>query len=349
MVGLAKRFKNNPIIIPGDMVPSIKGFGVGGVFNPGAFKYQGKIGLLLRVAEFPQPLESWVQAPIIETDHTIDILKFANTDPHLEATDPRVFSYKGKMYLTSISHLRLAWSEDGIHFKVDDKPFVTGEGKYEIYGIEDCRVTEIDGTFYLTYSAVSNNGVGVGLIRTRDWKTFERLGLIFPPTNRNCAIFPDKTGDYCNYYYAMHRPSGDVFGGEHIWISRSKDLRYWGDHCCVVQTRPGKWDCARIGAGAPPFRTPDGWLAIYHGADENNRYCLGALLLDLDDPTRVIARTDEPLMEPVTEYERRGFFGNVVFCNGQIVEGETLIIYYGAADETICRADFSISEIMNLF
>lgn len=106
------------------------------------------------------------------------------------------------------------------------------------------------------------------------------------------------------------------------------------------------WDSARVGAGAPPIRTEKGWLEIYHGADENNRYCLGALLLDLDDPSIVLARSDEPIMEPKEEYEKVGFFGDVVFTNGHLVDGDNLTIYYGASDEVICGAEFSISRIL---
>jgi predicted GH43/DUF377 family glycosyl hydrolase len=107
------------------------------------------------------------------------------------------------------------------------------------------------------------------------------------------------------------------------------------------------WDSERIGAGASPVKTQRGWLEIYHGADKNNRYCLGALLLDLDDPSKVIARSEEPIMEPVMDYEKKGFFGNVIFTNGHIVNGDNITIYYGASDEVICKAEFSINNILD--
>jgi predicted GH43/DUF377 family glycosyl hydrolase len=107
------------------------------------------------------------------------------------------------------------------------------------------------------------------------------------------------------------------------------------------------WDAARVGAGAAPIRTPEGWLEIYHGATVNpTRYCLGAMLLDLEEPWKVLARSTEPIMEPITDYERVGFFGNVVFTNGQLVDGDELTIYYGASDSVICGARFSIDEIL---
>ena len=106
------------------------------------------------------------------------------------------------------------------------------------------------------------------------------------------------------------------------------------------------WDSARVGAGAAPIKTDAGWLAIYHGTDHENRYCLGGLLLDLHDPSKVIGRSEEPIMEPLDEVEQKGFFGNVVFTNGHVVDGDQVQVYYGASDTVICRATFSINEIV---
>jgi len=148
-------------------------------------------------------------------------------------------------------------------------------------------------------------------------------------------------------YYALHRPSSPQLGGNYIWIAESPDLIHWGNHQCLATTRQNKWDSARVGSGAAPIKTDQGWLEIYHGADEHNRYCLGALLLDLHDPSRVIARSVEPIMKPTAEYERVGFFGNVIFTNGHYLKGDTLHLYYGASDEVICGAKFSLKEILN--
>jgi beta-1,2-mannobiose phosphorylase / 1,2-beta-oligomannan phosphorylase len=214
----------------------------------------------------------------------------------------------------------------------------------EAYGIEDCRVVEIDGMYHLTYTMVSHLGVGVGLIKTTDWKNFDRVGMIFPPHNKDCAIFSERINEK---YFALHRPSSPQLGGNYIWLAESPDLLHWGNHECLATTREGMWDSARIGAGAAPIKTEKGWLEIYHGANEDHRYCLGALLLDINDPSKVIARSEQPIMEPVEEYERTGFFGNVIFTNGHLVEGDTIHLYYGASDEVICGADFSIKEILN--
>jgi predicted GH43/DUF377 family glycosyl hydrolase len=299
--------------------------------------------LLCRIAEIPHPKSNRMQAPVLDEKGNIKILSFANNAPALKSEDPRLFSYQGNSYLTTISHLRLAWSSDRIHFTIAEDPILTGKGEYETYGIEDCRVVQIDETYYLTYSAVSEKGVGVGMISTTNWKTFNRCGLIFSPPNKDCAIFPEKSGQY---FYALHRPSKTGFGGNDIWLARSPDLEHWGHHRCIARTRPGMWDSVRIGAGGSPIKTSDGWLAIYHGANEKNRYCLGVLLLDTDYPEKVLARSEVPIMEPITPYEIEGFFGGVVFTNGHTVHNDIITIYYGASDEFVCGAEFSIKEIL---
>jgi predicted GH43/DUF377 family glycosyl hydrolase len=218
-----------------------------------------------------------------------------------------------------------------------------GQGELEAYGIEDCRVVRIDETYYLTYTQVSSNGVGVGLRTTTDWRNINQRGMIFPPHNKDCAIFNERIA---GRYYALHRPSSPFLGGNYIWLAESPDLVHWGAHRCLVHNRSDRWDAARVGAGAAPIRTPAGWLEIYHGADASHRYCLGALLLDLEAPWKVVGRSREPIMEPVADYERTGFFGNVVFTNGHVVDGDTLTLYYGASDSVICGARLSIEEIL---
>jgi predicted GH43/DUF377 family glycosyl hydrolase len=181
-------------------------------------------------------------------------------------------------------------------------------------------------------------------MHTRDWKTFDRKGMIFPAHNKDSAFFESQINEK---YYALHRPSSPELGGNYIWLAESPDKIHWGNHQIIAKSRPGKWDSARVGAGASPIKTAKGWLEIYHGADENHRYCLGALLLDLHNPAQVIARSEEPIMEPVADYEKTGFFGNVVFTNGHITEGDKVTIYYGASDEVVCGASFSIKQILS--
>jgi predicted GH43/DUF377 family glycosyl hydrolase len=340
------RFEENPIISTGDIRPSTDGMKVECVLNPGVFTFEHKTWLLLRVAERPYQTDGYVSFPIIEANGEINILTFAVNDPELDLSDARSIRYKGKMYLSTLSHLRLVCSNDGKIFyePTDRETKIFGQGKLESYGIEDCRVSLIDGKYYLTFTEVSDNGVGVGLMITEDWVHFNRKGMIIPPHNKDCALFDELIS---NKYFCLHRPSGVDLGGNFIWIASSPDLLHWGDHRCIMQTRPGMWDCARIGAGASPIKTDAGWLAIYHGADFSHRYCLGAVLLDINDPSIVLARSVEPVFEPQAPYELTGFFGNVVFTNGHIVDGDLIHMYYGASDEVICGATLSVSHILS--
>jgi predicted GH43/DUF377 family glycosyl hydrolase len=343
MSDLAKRFPQNPILRPADVRPSSPGMKVECLLNPGVFRYNGNTGLLLRVAERPEQKEGKTSFPIFTASGNLKVMEFDNADPQLDRTDPRVFRYDGEHYLSTLSHLRLVSSTDGIKFAETGAPPIFGQGELETYGIEDCRVTQIGDVYYLTFTEVSANGVGVGLRSTTDWQHIESHGMIFPPHNKDCAIFSEAIG---GKYYALHRPSSPEIGGNYIWLAESPDLKHWGGHRCLARSRPGMWDSARVGAGAAPIRTSAGWLEIYHGADNHHRYCLGALLLDLKQPWKVLARSHEPIMEPIADYERTGFFGNVVFTNGHLVVDDKLTLYYGASDSVICGAHFSIAEIL---
>ncbi|GAA4940786.1 glycoside hydrolase family 130 protein [Algibacter agarivorans] len=344
MADIAIRYKQNPLLSPKDLEPSNKNMIIECLLNPGVFEFNGKTGLLVRVAERTVQKEGVVSVPIYNDFGKVEILDFDLDDPKLDASDARVINYDGTDYLTTISHLRLLFSDDGINFQESDKyPSLFGEGEYESYGIEDCRVSQIEDTYYLTYTMVSPNGVGVGLRTTKDWKNFEKKGMMFSPHNKDCAIFEEKIN---GKYYALHRPSSPELGGNYIWISESPDGVHWGNHKCIAKTRKGQFDSKRLGAGAAPIKTDKGWLMIYHGATEGNRYCLGAILLDLEAPSTVIARSEEPIMEPIATYEKTGFFGNVVFTNGHIVDGDTIKMYYGASDEHVCLAKCSINQIL---
>jgi predicted GH43/DUF377 family glycosyl hydrolase len=336
------RFSNNPILTPSEVTPSRSDLVVECLLNPGVFRFDGKVHLLVRVAERPISVEGRIRIPFLENGR-LEILDVAADDPYLDTSDPREFKYKKKGYLSTISHLRLFASCDGVRFE-DAGLQLIGQGDHESFGIEDCRVSTLaDGRYLLTYTAVSENGYGPGLRVTEDWKTFQSHGVILPPSNKDVAIFEQKiNGDY----YCLHRPSGVIVGGHYIWVGSSPDLRHWGNHRCIARTRPGSWDSSRIGAGAAPIPTDSGLLAIYHGADDRSRYSLGGLLLDPNDPFRVLARSTHPIMEPETEYEKYGFFNSVVFTNGHLVDGDQVTIYYGAADRVICGARASLSEIL---
>jgi predicted GH43/DUF377 family glycosyl hydrolase len=348
MKDIAKRFIQNPLLSPHDLKPSIDGLEITCLLNPGVFQYQDKTWLIVRVAERPAQKENSISFPVLTDSGKIKIIEISKSDPELIATDARVINYKGVDYLTTLSHLRLLCSDDGISFyEPEDYLPLMGKGNLQAFGIEDCRVTFLENKYYLTFTAVSENGVGVGLKTTTDWKNFQSYGMMLPPHNKDCAIFLEKIN---GLYYALHRPSSVDIGGNYIWLAQSPDGIHWGNHQCIIKTRKDSWDNARVGAGAAPIKTEKGWLEIYHGANQQHQYCLGAFLLDINDPSKVIARTEDPIMIPSATYETSGFFGNVVFTNGHVVhpDGDTITIYYGASDEFVCGAEFSIKEICSL-
>jgi predicted GH43/DUF377 family glycosyl hydrolase len=343
MSDLAQRFPQNPLLTPADLAPSGPGLEIACVLNPGVFRRDGRVHLLVRVAERATPAPGRVRVPVLR-EGRVEVLDFAADDPELDTSDPREFKYRGQGLLSTLSHLRLLASDDGIRFTETPGGRFFGEGFAESYGIEDARVNELDdGRAVLTYTAVSPVGYGVGARVTRDWKTFDSLGLIFAIPNKDCALFPSRIG---GHHFALNRPSGVIVGGHDIWLSASPDLRHWGEHTCIVQRRPGEWDSGRVGVNGPPILTPQGWLVLYHGADSSKRYRLGAFLLDRDDPRRVLARTRRPIMEPLADYELHGFFNAVVFSNGHLVDGDALTLYYGAADTVIAGARLSLAAVI---
>lgn len=343
MTDIARRFPENPILRPKNLIPSTPGMRIECLLNPGAFRFQDRIYLLLRVAERSEQKPGKTSFPVFQDAGSLRVMEFDNPDPKLDLSDPRVLRYDGVQYLTTLSHLRLVESVDGVRFRENGQAPLFGHGALETYGIEDCRVAQIESTYYLTFTSVSEHGVGVGLRSTTDWQHVRAHGMIFPPHNKDCALFETRIN---GKYYALHRPSSPDLGGNYIWLAESPDLLHWGNHRCLAHTRPAMWDSARVGAGASPILTPEGWIEIYHGANEENRYCLGALLLDREKPWVVLARSRDPIMEPLADYERNGFFGNVVFTNGHIVDGDMLTLYYGASDSVICGARFSINQIL---
>jgi len=341
----AYRCPHNPVIKPSDIEPSQKDFTVIGVFNAGVARLRDEVILLVRVAEKPISRHpELVLAAIYDVDRQRIVLKdFSTEDPNNDFSDSRLIITPEGTYLTSISHLRIARSTDGINFQVASAPALAPVNDYETFGVEDPRISLIDGVYYINYVAVSPLGVTTALASTLDFQSFERHGVIFCPDNKDVVIFPQRIK---GSYYALHRPDSGLFHKQDIWIADSLDLRCWGHHRCLMGTRQGRWDQVKIGASAVPFKTPEGWVEVYHGVDQNNRYCLGAVLLDVAEPWKVLARSPEPIFEPESDYECEGFFGNVVFSCGLLCEGEKVKIYYGAADTTICYAELALRDVL---
>jgi predicted GH43/DUF377 family glycosyl hydrolase/glycosyltransferase involved in cell wall biosynthesis len=278
--------------------------------------------------------------------------------PGLDLSDPRTIRYRNTAggftmgqaeftdYLAHISHLRVARSGDGVRFTIDPEPTIVSANTLEEYGIEDPRITRIGDVFHITYVAVSRLGITTARMTTKDFRTFERHGTIMHPDQKDVVLFPEQVG---GSYIALTRPMPGSFGRVlGIWIAESEDLVHWGRHRPVAQPRAGMWDEMRIGASLVPIRTNGGWLEFYHGADRDNRYGMGALLLHAGDPTKVLARTDRPLMVPETDYELDGFLHDVVFPTGHVELGDgTIRVYYGAADTSVCAADLSIDDVLD--
>lgn len=254
-----------------------------------------------------------------------------------------------------ISHLTAAKSDDGINdWQIDDAPTLTPEPqKYpeEIWGIEDPRITWIGEMkkWAVCYTAFSKAGPLVSLALTGDFKSFERLGPVMPPDDKDAALFPVKIA---GRWAMLHRPvCRSPLLGAHIWLSYSPDLIHWGQHLEIIQARSGGWwDANKIGLCSPPMETTEGWLILYHGVRttaSGSIYRLGLALLDLEEPTKILRRTDEWIFGPKAHYEREGDVDDVVFPCGWIKKGKKVLIYYGAADSRICLATADLDELID--
>ena len=346
---LVERFPENPIITPADVPPSRDDYEVVGAFNPGATIFNDTILLLLRVAERPRDKAADEQtAPILNPDTgEIVLFRVKNDDPNItDIPDSRSFYYNDEMFLTSISHLRIARSKDGIHFTVDPAPAVFPKMPYETYGLEDPRITKIENLYYITYKVVSDKGICTALLTTEDFAHFNRRGIIFCPENLDVVIFPERID---GKYWALTRPVPRYIGPRGIWIASSPDAVHWGEHLPLVLPQEGTFHDGKTGGSCVPIKTDDGWLEIYHGSDIHDKYSLAAVLLDLNDPSKVIARGKIPIMEPAAPYELQGFYGNVVFSCGAIEKDNSVLIYYGASDEFTAVAKTTVSRILSTF
>ncbi|MCP4200082.1 MAG: glycosidase [Proteobacteria bacterium] len=335
------KLPNNPLITPNMVVPSNSGLVVKGALNPGATLFNDDIFLLLRVAEGCEEIAGKVSVPIYRFDNgpgKLEILHLDGDDPDVTLKDTRAVVYKGTEYVSTLSHLRLARSQDGVNFAVAEEPFLTPQNESEAFGIEDPRIVQIENAYYINYTAVSKDSYGTALVRTEDFIHTEYLGMIFCVPNKDVCIFPEKVG---GKYWALHRPNNHSYGKSSIWIAESPDLIHWGHHRCLIRPADNGWESEKIGGGAPPIKTDRGWLEIYHGKTlkgGNDFYSLMVLLLDLNDPTKVLYRGEKPILMPEEPYETEGFVGNVVFLNGMVQEGDDLLLYYAACDETTCLA-----------
>ncbi len=346
---LLKRHDERLLLSPVDLKPLRDDFEVVGVFNPGAILANGEVVLLVRVAERPREsrrgfmgLPRWDKSAGL----TIDWVPGAELEP----IDPRVVKRKadGLIRLTFLSHLRVVRCGAGRSVEKVTADSFLPSCELEEFGVEDPRITAIDGRFYFTYVAVSRHGAATALASTTDFRRFERHGVIFCPENKDVVLFPERID---GHYVALHRPNAATpFCRPEMWVARSLDLIHWGRHECLHGGATG-WETGRVGAGAPPVRVGAGWIEIYHGnrqptkPGEVGMYSTGVLLLDPKNPANILKRTASSIFEPTADFERRGFVPDVVFPTGIVETGDSYLIYYGAADCCTAVVEFKRDEV----
>lgn len=322
-------------------------------------------------------LKKWQDNPILEPTGKGHWEKIAVLNPGAWYDNGKVhLLYRASSEMEDYRiYIGLAESDDGYHFKrVSPDPVLPpSRDGFDAGCVEDPRVIKLDGYYYVTYAARAfppyafwngkkrkdlpgtaptwvDNLTRSGLARTRDFRTFERLGPITRDDvdDRDAIIFPEKIN---NKYLMLHRPTewvGEKYGCEKlsIWMNFSADLIHWQDEYLLAQVEQ-KWENKKIGGSAPPLKTDKGWLMLYHGVDDNNVYRVGVMMLDLTDPRKVIARSPDYIMEPEYEYEKKGITDNVVFPCGNVIIKDELFIYYGGADKVCCVATVKLKEIID--
>ena len=249
-----------------------------------------------------------------------------------------------------LSQIHVARSANGIDgWRIEEEPLLSPglpQQPFEEWGCEDPRVTQVEPHKWLVaYTACSRHGPAVALASTEDFVTVDRLGVVFSPTNKDAAVFPQT---FDGLWIMLHRPS--TGGEEHIWHASSLELTRWSQPGILLAQRGGPWwDGMRIGVGAPPIRTDEGWLLIYHGVKEMGVrpvYRLGLALLDLQDPRKVLARASEWVFAAEADYELRGLVPNVVYTCGALCRGDEVWMYYGAADTVVALAIARVSDLL---
>ncbi len=279
----------------------------------------------------------------VETVHNAAVIKHA---------DEYIMLFRSHLR-TGRSIIGLARSVDGFKFIADPKPFLAPatEGRfaaYEEFGVEDPRVTKVDDDYLITYSAYSNSGVRVALAKTRDFVDIQRVSLITQADYRNVVIFPEK---FNGLYARLDRPHSEISPWS-IWITFSPDLVYWGESQLVMKPEPYHWDEMKIGPGAPPIKTEQGWLSIYHGVFktmDGSVYRLGVALHDLNHPAKVIGVCDSWILQPEDPWEITGYVHNVVFSCAAVAEQDGSVkIYWGGADTVMCVGEAKISDLVDL-
>ncbi len=318
---------DEPVLWPRDDVA----WASGAVFNPGAWYEDEVVHMAFRA--------------VPNGYNTIMVVEEGDEQPRRGFVD----------YISSIGY---ASSRDGVHFDWKPRPLIGPDSPADIYGAEDPRISKIGDVFLITYTALSQpafggdrDGVRIGLASTKDFETVTRHGVIGPDRrDKDAVIFPSK---FDGRIAMLHRIFPDI---QVAWFAGIDELchppnDFWPKYIerladAIVMSPEQDWEEKKIGMGPTPIETPEGWLLIYHGVDREHVYRVGLALLDLEDPTRIIARTKSPVFEPETDYELIGDVNNVVFPEGAVVIDDVLHMYYGAADRVIGLAKANMSDVL---
>ena len=365
--------KEKLLVKPKDIKPSVKGFKVIGTFNPAAARLKnGDIVLYVRVVErlIKDKDKDFYYVPRCSGRKKCNLIldKFPKEEVVSKGSIDIAFKDDTKR-LTFISHLRrVILDKTGFKVKKIDKGVSFGglfwDGEL---GVEDPRITTMDdGSYVMTYVNLSIDGnISTNYATSKDGMKWKRMGTIFKGQNKNVVIFPEKVK---GKYLAFNRPEESFkFSNPHIWLSKSKDLQYWGNHNSVKLSKKGSWDSSRVGPGPPPLKTDKGWLLIYHGVTEHKKhkksvkdvfdkkslysdgvrnkerliYSAGAALFDLKDPTKLLAKSSGPIIIPTKKYEKGTFENKDVFFPTGLVrdlDGKSVLVFAGAGDvNTIVR------------
>ncbi len=346
------------LLRPSDFKPSFKNWKIEGVLNPGAERLpDGRIILYVRVAESvngASKKKGYVTCPVMSSEgqYKAQYQRVDKKDIIKKGLWGEMYLKDGTCRLPHISHFkRVILSKDGFNVdKIEQAPAFTGIPGEGDYGIEDPRITKIEGKYYMTYVGVSfRDGVSTYLAMSGDLFKWKRLGLIFREQNKDVILFPERIN---GLYVAFNRPESLFeFSKPSIWVSYSKDLIFWGRDRNLMRPRRG-WEEERLGAGAPPIKTKKGWLTIYHGVqgrDKGRTYSAGAVLLNLKNPEKIVARSpaNDPLIRPDKMYEQTGYINNVVFPTDAVVslDKKHLLIFAGGADSIVSVRKIAIEDV----
>lgn len=361
LIDPCSRFSSKPVLSPENVTPSDPRLKVIGVFNPGVWVTSDQVRLIVRVDERPEdgalqrnfqkdsiPVaridlkEEGTQLEIIQVDVDRDYVR--DSQGILPPDSEVQGKPNSKALLSHLSHLRIAESDNGV-WRVRDEPLLSPHDEWTQFGCEDPRVTCIGDQTYLTYSAISRFGSTSWLAQLDSnyrvtWQT-----MLLGPDHKHSVLLPNRVQ---GKYWLFTRPLVRSWIREDgVWLYRSHSLECWTKPVPLLMPRPNHWDSHRVGPGAV-LRIAEGWLLFYYGVDQNDSYHIGAALLEYSDPTKILYRTDLPVLSPSLLWERTGRRADTVFCCGAFSDpkGNFLRLFYGAADTYTGIADIKMDDLL---